>query len=127
MNPKKSFHSRETEFNSNWRFYRNDIEHGETAELDDTDWRIVDIPHDYSIEDLPKKEGVNQIGPFSEESVGGPSTGHTVGGTAWYRKHFTLNKGDDSKIIKILFNSWYASFWRILQSILIVKFLHPLF
>ncbi len=73
----------------------------------------MDLPHDYSIEDLPAKEGVKQIGPFSEESAGGPSTAHTVGGTAWYRKHFVLNKEDKGKVIKILFDGVYmnADFW----------------
>lgn len=83
-------------------------------DLNDSNWRTLDLPHDYSIEDLPdqqksqsEKEGVKQIGPFSEMSAGGASTGHTVGGTAWYRKHFTLNKEDEGKIIQVLFDGVY--------------------
>jgi beta-galactosidase len=110
---KENHLNRELQFNNNWKFLRSDIENGQASNLDDSIWRTLDLPHDYSIEDLPEKPGVKQIGPFSEESAGGISTGHTVGGTAWYRKHFTLNKEDEGKIIKILFDGVYmnADFW----------------
>ena len=98
---------RETRFNNGWRFYREDNHRAGRIDFDDSAWRLVDLPHDYSIEDLPEKEGVKQIGPFSEESAGGISTGHVVGGTAWYRKHFTLDKADEGKIVKILFDGVY--------------------
>jgi beta-galactosidase len=32
-----------------------------------------------------------------------------VGGTAWYRKHFTLDKADKGKIVKILFDGIYMN------------------
>ncbi|MDB4584035.1 DUF4982 domain-containing protein [Draconibacterium sp.] len=104
---------REILFNSDWKFIREDVSGAEKLQFNDASWRTLDLPHDYSIEDLPAKEDVKQIGPFSEESAGGASTGHVLGGTAWYRKHFTLNKEDDGKIIKILFDGVYmnADFW----------------
>jgi beta-galactosidase len=100
---------RETNFNANWKFIRADVENAEQTTFDDVAWRILDLPHDYSIEDLPANDSVKQIGPFSEKSAGGPSTGHVVGGTAWYRKHFTLDKTDENKIIKILFDGVYMN------------------
>ena len=100
---------RETNFNANWKFIRADVPSAEKPVFDDSEWRILDLPHDYSNEDLPVKEGVKQIGPFSEESAGGPSTAHVVGGTAWYRKHFTLDKADKNKIVKILFDGIYMN------------------
>ncbi|HKJ78243.1 MAG TPA: beta galactosidase jelly roll domain-containing protein, partial [Prolixibacteraceae bacterium] len=104
---------REINFNNNWKFVRADVQNAKLPEFDDSNWRTIDVPHDYSIEDLPEKEGVKQIGPFSEESAGGKSTGHVVGGTGWYRKHFTLDKNDDGKIVKVLFDGVYmnADFW----------------
>jgi len=99
----------EISFNNEWKFIRTDIENAQLPEFDDSSWRILDLPHDYSIEDLPEKEGVKQIGPFSEESAGGSATGHVVGGTAWYRKHFILDKIDKGKIIKILFDGVYMN------------------
>ena len=101
--------NREINFNANWKFIRADVENAEQPSFDDSNWRTLDLPHDYSIEDLPAKEGVKQIGPFSEESEGGISTGHVVGGTAWYRKHFTLDKADEGKVIKILFDGVYMN------------------
>jgi len=111
--PQKSEFKREVLFNKNWKFIRADINNAEKTDFDDSRWRLLDVPHDYSIEDLPPKDGIKQIGPFSEESVGVASTGHVVGGTAWYRKHFTLNNKDKGKIIKILFDGVYmnADFW----------------
>lgn len=100
---------RETNFNDNWKFIRADVDNAEQPAFDDSEWRTLDLPHDYSIEDLSAKEGVKQIGPFSEESAGGPSTAHVVGGTAWYRKHFTLEKADKGKIVKIFFDGVYMN------------------
>lgn len=101
--------NRETNFNNDWKFIRADVENAQASDFDDVSWRTLDLPHDYSIEDLPEKEGVKEIGPFSEESAGGASTGHVMGGTAWYRKHFTLDKTDEGKIIQILFDGVYMN------------------
>ena len=103
----ESFTDRETLFNSDWKFIRSDIPDAFRTDFDDSGWRVLDLPHDYSIEDLPLKDGVKQIGPFSEESAGGISTGHVTGGTAWYRKHFILGKRDEGKIVKVLFDGVY--------------------
>jgi len=100
---------REINFNNDWKFIRADVAGAEQPDFDDNAWRTLDLPHDYSIEDLPAKEGVKQIGPFSEESAGGASTGHVVGGTAWYRKHFTLEKTDEGKLVQVLFDGVYMN------------------
>ena len=100
---------REIQFNDNWKFFRADIPGAEKTDFDDSNWRTLNLPHDYSIEDLPPKEGVKQIGPFSEESPGGASTGHFMGGTAWYRKHFTVKEDDAGKVVKVLFDGVYMN------------------
>jgi beta-galactosidase len=48
-----------------------------------------------------------------ENSPGGSSTGHVIGGTAWYRKHFTLDQSGEGKVIRILFDWVYmnADLW----------------
>lgn len=104
---------REMVINADWKFLRADVENGQDPALDDSSWRTLDLPHDYSIEDLPAEEGVRQIGPFSEKSAGGASTGHVVGGTAWYRKHFTLGKEEQDKLVTLLFDGVYmdADVW----------------
>jgi beta-galactosidase len=47
------------------------------------------------------------VGPFSPESEGGPATGHTVGGTGWYRKHFALDAAEAGRLVSILFDGVY--------------------
>ncbi len=105
----KNGSDRSTTFNSGWKFIRGDFKGAQQPEFDDTQWRQVVLPHDYSIEDLPGKQSVTQIGPFSKESPGGISTGHVMGGTAWYRKPFTLDKEDEGKVVKILFDGVYMN------------------
>jgi len=104
---------REENLNSGWKFLRAEAENAQLAEFNDADWRILNLPHDYSIEDLPVSSDSKQIGPFSEKSAGGASTGHVTGGTAWYRKHFTLEKMESGKLVKVLFDGVYmdADVW----------------
>jgi hypothetical protein len=59
----------------------------EDPDYDLTGWRNVDLPHDWSIEDI---SGTGS--PFDSTSVGSWSTGYTVGGTGWYVKEFILEK-----------------------------------
>ena len=60
-----------------WRFHRGDVDGGQTAELDDSSWRRLDVPHDWSIE-----------GPFNQASPSGAGGGYLDGGIGWYRKSF---------------------------------------
>ena len=45
--------NRELLFNSNWKFIRADVSGAEQFNFDVSAWRTLDLPHDYSIEDLP--------------------------------------------------------------------------
>ncbi len=100
---------REIPFNTGWKFSRGRIEGAQLPRFDDSGWRSVDLPHDYSIEDLADQVEDTTVGPFSKESIGGPSTGFAVGGTAWYRKHFQLEKADNGKTIQLLFDGVYMN------------------
>lgn len=40
-------------FNDDWRFHRGDVAGAEDPAFDDADWRKLDVPHDWSLEDLP--------------------------------------------------------------------------
>ena len=125
---------RDLPFDSDWRFFLGDTATAAHPEFDDTGWRRLDLPHDWSIEDrpgapkmaeswVPQVELWNhgghpadakpvspelpivmasvpppspdgpprQVGPFDVEATAfGWGTGWTVGGTGWYRKHFSL-------------------------------------
>lgn len=90
---------RDQYFNTNWKFYRGDIAGGEKKNVNEKNWRYIDVPHDWSIEDLPgESEKDSIVGPFSIKSPGGTSTGYVVGGIGWYRKNFTVNNNPGKKI-----------------------------
>jgi beta-galactosidase len=101
-------------FNSDWRFIRDSLPSGtEMPDYDDSNWPAVDLPHDWSITDLPGKDGPDQIGPFSKSSPGATSTGYVLGGTGWYRKHFRLTGKDAQKVALLRFDGVYmeADVW----------------
>jgi beta-galactosidase len=55
-----------------------------------------------------------RVGPFDPGlSPGGASTGHVLGGTGWYRKHFTLTSNTRDKVVSVRFDGVYmdADFW----------------
>ena len=97
----------QTLFDSSWKFFRGDVANGETQNFNDADWRTVELPHDWSIEDLPDQSD-SVIGPFTKKSIGSTSTGYVVGGTAWYRKHFRLEDFAGKKI-SIYFDGVYMN------------------
>ena len=101
------FANRDKLFSSDWRFFRGDAENAELPDFDDSGWRTLDLPHDWSIEDLPENPVDGQVGPFSKQSPGKSSTGHVLGGTGWYRKTFALDKSSQDKIVSILFDGVY--------------------
>ena len=76
-------------FDASWKFSKTDVAGGETVNLNDAGWRTVELPHDWSVEDLPDQSD-SVIGPFSKKSIGRTATGYAVGGIGWYRKHFRL-------------------------------------
>ena len=96
-------------FDQEWLFIKGDPQGAETPEYDDSGWRKLDLPHDWSVEDLPGQGGDTVTGPFSKSSGGKMATGYTIGGTAWYRKHFTIEKPDLSKIVYLHFDGVYMN------------------
>jgi beta-galactosidase len=101
--------SRTTSFDEGWKFLKGDPANAENPSFDDSGWREVDLPHDWSIEDLPDQVPDSIIGPFSKASVGKMFTGYSVGGTAWYRKTFTLNSEDKDRIVYLMFDGVYMN------------------
>jgi beta-galactosidase len=95
-------------FDSSWRFHPGDVQNAEGNDFNDSSWRFLDLPHDWSIEDIP---GTNA--PVDSNAVGGSSTGYLVGGTAWYRKTFYAGNEIKGKCIRIQFDGIYmiADIW----------------
>jgi beta-galactosidase len=103
-------------FDSGWRFHRGDVPGAESTGFEDRAWREIDLPHDWSVEDLPPVPQENgqcavwggidvpfRVGPFDRYlSEGKRSTGWCVGGTGWYRKHFSadgISAQDHSEVL----------------------------
>ena len=53
--------ARDRLFNSGWKFIRDSISGAEQPGFDDSKWMVVDLPHDYSIMDLPTGEETDLI------------------------------------------------------------------
>ena len=66
-----------------WRFALADHPGAEQTAFNDDDWRVLDLPHDYSIE-----------GDYEESHPGGRRQGFLPSGVAWYRKTFTWQESD---------------------------------
>ena len=98
---------RKIKFDQDWKFYLGKVENAETETFNDSDWRCVDLPHDWSIEPLSKSDSLS-IGPFSKQSLGGYSVGQTVGGEGWYRKTFVIDPQDVDKRHILYFEGVYA-------------------
>ena len=96
-------------FDQGWRFLKDNPPGAENPVFDDSKWRSLDLPHDWSIEDLPGQKEDSVVGPFSKASVCKMGTGNTVGGTAWYRKSFTIDKADKDKTACIQFDGIYMN------------------
>lgn len=98
------------DFNADWKFEKGENEDAVQPTFDDSSWRNIDLPHDWSIEDLPGQDGENVIGPFTKDSKGprnGMANAHVLGGTGWYRKSFVVDKEDIGKYFSIYFEGAY--------------------
>lgn len=99
-------------FNDGWRFHLGSVANAEQPTFDDNSWRILDLPHDWSIEPVAYQcEGIT-IGPFSRlsekrypvnQQMGGGAwdVGQTLGGEGWYRKEFIIPQQDSEKCITL--------------------------
>jgi beta-galactosidase len=91
-------------FDDGWLFRRGGAQGAEAADFDDSRWRRLDLPHDWSIEDLPGKGT-----PFDAAAVSQVQGGYTVGGTGWYRKTFDVPAGQKGKRIVVQFDGVYMN------------------
>ncbi|MCM1200272.1 MAG: glycoside hydrolase family 2 [Bacteroides fragilis] len=80
----------------NWRFHLGECEDAWYKGYDDSGWREVTVPHDWSVE-----------APFSRTCSSG--TGYLQGGTGWYRTRFTLPEEYRGKRIRLVFDGVYKN------------------
>lgn len=85
-------------FGKNWKFYLGDVTKGQEPGLNDSQWRVLDLPHDWSIE-----------GEFRKDNPATPGGGALPGGIAWYRKTFTVPESHQGKLVFIDFDGVYRN------------------
>jgi beta-galactosidase len=91
-------------FDFGWKFHRGGAQGAETPTFKDSLWRTIDLPHDWSIQDLP---GTNS--PFNPDAISQVSGGFTTGGTGWYRKSFVIPAEQSKMRILIQFEGIYMN------------------
>lgn len=85
-------------FDVNWRFAEHDQPGAEKPEFNDSEWRLLDVPHDFSIEH-----------PFDSANTTGPGGGYAYSGIGWYRKHFKTDAAFSGKKVWVLFDGVYRN------------------
>lgn len=85
-------------FDFDWKFVNGEQPGAEHPQFDDSAWQLLDVPHDFSIEQ-----------PFDSINKSGGGGGFAYGGIGWYRKQFSLDKGDEGKKVFILFDGVYRN------------------
>ena len=81
-----------------WRFTRGDPAGAEAPGFDDSGWRSLDLPHDWSIE-----------GPYDENAPTTGRGGYLPTGVGWYRRSFTLPDGAPGRRVSIEFDGVYQN------------------
>jgi len=82
----------------NWKFSQTDTMGADKIAFDDTRWRVLNLPHDWSIEN-----------EFIQDVPTGGGGGYLPTGIGWYRKNFVLPKSARSKIVWIEFEGVYQN------------------
>ena len=87
-----------TSFNNGWTFHLGDVEGAEGLSYDDSDWRKLNLPHDWAVE-----------GNFSKDNPSGTGGGALPGGIGWYRKSFVVDEAYAGKKVFIDFDGVYMN------------------
>ncbi len=81
-----------------WTFTTGDPAGAEASAFDDSGWRSVDLPHDWSIE-----------GPYDQNAPTGGRGGYLPTGIGWYRRTFTLPADSRGRRVCIEFDGAYEN------------------
>jgi beta-galactosidase len=82
----------------NWKFIQSDVKGAETTGFNDTGWRTLNLPHDWSIE-----------GEFKEDAVTKGPGGYLPTGIGWYRKHLNISSISKGQQFRIEFDGVYMN------------------
>ena len=93
MRAQVSFGSPE-KINDDWRFTLNDVQDGQSVELDHARWQRVMLPHDWSVK--------GQLSPTLASC-----TGYLPGGIGWYRKDIHIPADKQGQRVYLYFEGVY--------------------
>jgi len=79
-------------FNQNWQFLKGEVGQEHLPTFNDSNWRTLELPHDWAIE-----------GPF-DKANDARTGGLPIYGTAWYRKTFTIETSQKGNQISLEFD-----------------------
>ncbi len=87
-----------TDFNKGWKFFLGNPDRAYDIRFNDQKWRVLSLPHDWSIE-----------GDFKEEHPATNAGGSLPGGTGWYRKTFRVPASAINKRVSVEFDGVYRN------------------
>ncbi|WP_068471541.1 glycoside hydrolase family 2 TIM barrel-domain containing protein [Saccharicrinis aurantiacus] len=93
-----SVQAQRVSFNSDWKFKLGDQTGADVVSFNDADWRILNVPHDWSIE-----------GEYSEDAPMGGQCGYLPAGIGWYRKTITVPNSWKGKHVEIAFDGVFMN------------------
>jgi beta-galactosidase len=85
-------------FNKDWKFFLGDDSAARKIKYDDSKWRTLNLPHDWSIE-----------GAFSEKYPTTFNQGSLPAGIGWYRKTFAIPTSSKERRVFINFDGIYRN------------------
>src|ERR1700704_2921089 len=89
----KAQNNNRVDFNGGWKFKLDSSQLYSDPNVNDANWRLLNLPHDWSIE-----------GTFSKDNPATPEGGALPGGVGWYRKSFIVPLTDRDKLVFIDFD-----------------------
>lgn len=89
---------RKTRIDSSWKFFLGDEHAASKLDYNDSKWRIVNLPHDWSIEHS-----------ISEKLPAGNDGGYRVAGIAWYRKELMVPASLKGEKVYLYFEGVYMN------------------
>lgn len=96
MSAKAASAVRKQLFDANWRFALGNIPEAAFPGFRDNDWRLLDLPHDWSVE-----------ADFDASAPAGNDGGYLPTGIGWYRKTFRADKAWKGKKVRLYFEGIY--------------------
>jgi beta-galactosidase len=86
------------DLNPQWKFLQGDAANADLAAFNDSTWRTVSVPHDWSI-----------AGPVERTNPSGLAGAFFPTGIAWYRKAFSLPAKDAARRVYVAFDGVMAN------------------